>query len=112
MTDRIPCINPNCRRTAAKAKYRDGTEIVCGKCWRTLPTRLRDDYKALRRKLRKMERHVMKRQAEHSIQPERAAWLLDLAAARCDGNWREIRSFFLKPKAPAGLESFLDEVGL
>ena len=33
---RIPCINPRCRRTADAAKF-DCEEIICGKCFRSLP---------------------------------------------------------------------------
>lgn len=48
--DRIPCAIPFCRRTAARAKYPDATEIICGKCGRRAPRRLRMLYrKAARR---------------------------------------------------------------
>lgn len=35
--DRIACCVPFCRRTAARAKYAEATEIICGKCARRAP---------------------------------------------------------------------------
>ncbi len=32
--DRIRCSVFGCRRTAPSAKYPEGTQIICGKCWR------------------------------------------------------------------------------
>jgi len=41
MTDRIPCVVPFCRRTAAREKFPDATEIICGKHHRLARKRLR-----------------------------------------------------------------------
>jgi len=38
---RIPCINQRCKRTAPADKYRPGTEIICGKCFKALPAEIK-----------------------------------------------------------------------
>ena len=41
MTDRIRCCVPYCGRTAAREKFPNCEEIICGKHWRMAPKRLR-----------------------------------------------------------------------
>lgn len=41
MGDRIPCAVPFCRRTAARDKHPNATEIICGKHWRLARKRRR-----------------------------------------------------------------------
>lgn len=56
MTDRIACINPNCRRTAAQEKHPGSTWIICGKCYRAMPGRFRARWKALNKRSRRLPR--------------------------------------------------------
>lgn len=110
MTDRIPCLNPPCRRTAPADKYEPGDEIVCGKCWKLLPPRLTARYKALKRRDRRLDRLALKgRHQSRGPQWERVTSLFTAAQGR---NWAAIRACFLQPEKPVGLEAFLDEVGL
>lgn len=99
---RIPCIVPDCRRTAPQWKYPPGTEIVCGKCWRSLvPPRLRNRHKHLNAELRRANR---KRHPD-PVRIERIEGLHG-------HNWMAIRRALIKPKIPAGLDVFLQETGL
>lgn len=109
---RILCVNPRCKRTAAQDKHPDGTEIVCGKCWRNLPQHMRDRYRALQRRDRRIERLVMKRAANGITRPAQLNHLEDLLNGQQRRNWSRIRSYFLTPDQPVGLEGFLKEVGL
>jgi hypothetical protein len=109
MTDRIPCINPRCRRTAPADEH--GGEIICGKCFRTLPQATRQEHRRYWRQIRKWDRaitrtaDVLRTQRMHDIR-NRLAWQLGL-------HWdREIKPFFLAPEKPAGIDTFLEEVGL
>jgi hypothetical protein len=110
-TGRIPCINPRCRRTAPAAKF-DGQEIICGKCFRSLPAELRARYRKLGRDDRRMLRLVSRRVAEHSIAPDVVDRLQANMVRRGVALWSEIKSRFTEPVTPAGLENFLHEVGL
>lgn len=109
---RIPCINPNCRRTADAAKFAAGEEIICGKCWKALPKRLTARYRALRNRSRQIDRIIRKRRARGEI--HNRAYALHLRLDRlCEANGRLIKAYFTNPAAePAGLENFLKETGL
>lgn len=110
MSGRIPCINPTCRRTADAAKFA-GEEIVCGKCWKVLPKELTSRYRSIRRRGK-----AMARKAEKRIAKGEPASKFDAVFDRMDhhyhANWQAIRSYFLATPAPAGLENFLNEIGL
>jgi hypothetical protein len=109
MSDRIPCINPRCRRTAPADEH--GGEIICGKCFRTLPQAVRQEHRHYWHQIRKWDRAITRTSDELRIVRMRAisdrlAWQLGL-------HWdREIKPFFLTPEKPAGLDAFLEEVGL
>jgi len=45
MTERINCLVPFCRRTAAREKYPAATQIICGKHYRLADKRLRRLYR-------------------------------------------------------------------
>lgn len=109
---RIRCINPGCRRTASQEKHPDWNEIVCGKCWRKLPQELRDRYRALQRRDRRIGRLVMKRAAKGIAKPAQLNHMEDLLNGHQRRNWSRIRNYFLRPEKPVGLEGFLQEVGL
>lgn len=110
--ERIPCVNPRCRRTADAAKHRPGAEIVCGKCWRNVPAELRDRYRLLRKRDRTMQRRVARRVALGTICQDVIDGIVAISVRRRQENWARIRDYFLAPKAPVGLEGFLQEIGL
>lgn len=109
-SDRIPCINPRCRRTAPADKYEPGVEIVCAKCFRALPEQFRKEHRRCWREIRKWDRRgsrtsdESKRRQMHRI---REMW-----TERLNRGWAEMRSKFDRPEKPEGLEAFLEEVGL
>jgi hypothetical protein len=110
-TDRIPCINPVCKRTASIEKYSAGEEIVCAKCWKKLPKALTDRYRALRRRDRQLGRLAKKRIAKG--EPEsRFVDTFMVLDSQMAANWSAFVSYFTNPPAPAGLENFLKETGL
>jgi hypothetical protein len=111
VSDRFPCINLSCRRTA-RAEYEPGEEIICRNCWRKLPERLRADYQRLNRRERRMLRLVERRVQARTIPLARIIQLQQRMEARRLKLWEAIRLYFNEPAAPVGLETFLKEVGL
>lgn len=110
--DRIPCLNPRCRRTAPRDKYADSAEIVCAKCWKLLPQAVRDRYRALGRRDRRLLRRIERRVALGNISSALVERLREgLWRAHCR-HWDEIRSYFLAPAKPVGLDAFLEDTGL
>lgn len=108
---RIPCLNPRCRRTAPAEKYAD-VEIVCGKCWKLLPKSVTDRYRRLNRVERKILRRLEKRVAQRSISAATISRLERQMADLKEKNWAAIRSYFLTPEKPEGLDAFLEEMNL
>jgi hypothetical protein len=108
--DRIRCINPRCRITAPA----DGrsTEIICGRCWRSLPRQVRDTHNAIERRRRRVERLIARIQARGDDDPNLSQQALSHAEARVWASWREIRLRFEAPAMPDGLEAFLEDMGL
>ncbi|MBB3705782.1 hypothetical protein [Aminobacter aminovorans] len=109
MSDRIPCINPRCRRTAAD----DGEsgEIICGKCFRTLPAATRQEHRRLWRELRKWERRITR--SGDDLKANRMRRVRDRLSDQLNMHWDTcIKTQFLAPEKPAGLDAFLEEVGL
>lgn len=109
MSDRAPCINPRCQRTGPADKFPG--EMICGKCFRTLPDAVRKEHRRYWREIRKWERRItrtgdqMKLVKMHNI-----VWRLTHLLNR---HWEsEIRARFLAPEKPEGLDAFLDEIGL
>ncbi|MBE1208170.1 hypothetical protein [Aminobacter carboxidus] len=108
MSERIPCINPRCRRTFAD----DGksSEIICGKCFRTLPEATRKQHRRYWRKIHKWERRITRTGDELNIFRMRA--VRDTLSMRLNMHWDTcIKPFFLAPEKPAGLDAFFEEVG-
>lgn len=110
--ERVPCLNPRCRRTAPRDKYGDSMEIVCGKCWKLLPQAVRDRYRALRRRERRLLRRIDRLVARKAISGAQVERLRDGMSRACNRNWHDIRSCFLAPARPIGLDAFLEEAGL
>lgn len=108
---RIPCCNPSCRRTAAREDDAE-TEIICAKCWRALPVRLRARYKQLTRREKWLLRHAQRRFDSGDIGYSRVTEIARLIETSRAQNWKAIRDHFQRPEKPAGLDGFLQEVGL
>lgn len=106
--DRTPCINPRCRRTF---KRDNDAEIVCGKCFKMLPHATRAEHRGYWRKIRMWERRVTRTSDEMKITRMHA--IRDLISERLGRHWdSDIKSFFVAPVKPEGLDAFLEEVGL
>lgn len=107
--DRIPCINPRCRRT-----FKDeglDCEIICGRCFRTLPTAVRKEHRTYWREIRKWERRIARTSDELKILKMRS--IVGRLSRRLNLHWnREIKTFFLEPVEPAGLDRVLEDLGL
>ena len=108
---RIPCVNPRCRRTAAADKYEGNPEIICEKCFRTLPDAVRHEHRRFWREIRKWDRRIarnadgLKAARMHSVR-ERFNRMLNQ-------HWdTDIKAYFVAPVKPVGLDAFLEEVGL
>jgi hypothetical protein len=110
MADRIPCINPNCLRTADASKYQEGVEIICGKCFRALPDELRKAHQRFWREMRKWDRRIARTSDEIKLQQMHD--IRDKWAHRIHANWKIIKSYFTDQPAPAGIENFMKEIGL
>lgn len=106
--DRIPCINPTCRRTAAQDKFPGSTQIICGKCWRATPDRMRRRWKQLKARWRRLERGMRKRHVD-AVVWNRVVDRLNAAWDRLDADL--IRDFTAS-ETPAGIEDFLRENGI
>lgn len=110
MSGRIPCINPRCRRTAAQDKFPDSDEIICGKCFRVLPASLQRRHRTYWRRVTKLRRLLRRRDMlSRTVQLCRMGDLNDRSGHRV---WLAIRAYFAPIDKPAGLDSFLEEVGL
>jgi hypothetical protein len=106
--DRIPCLNPNCRRTAAQDKYPGSFHIICGKCWRALPPRYRARWKQLKARWKKIERSMRKRATPGPV------W--NRIVGRIETSWirleADIVRYFTNTETPVGIEDFLKENGI
>ena len=111
MTDRIPCINPCCRRTAPADKHIDSSEICCSKCWQLIPKHLTRQYRSIRQRAKRMVRAAEKRIAKGEPSTTFDA-VFDRVDDRLTTNWAAIKSYFNAPPAPAGIENFLKENGI
>jgi hypothetical protein len=107
--DRTPCINPRCRRTF---KVDDGnSEVVCGKCFRTLPAEVRNGHRRLWREYRKWDRRI--KRTSDVLKAQRMHDVRDRFGVSIGQHWDTlIKPFFLSPEKPEGLDRFLEEVGL
>ncbi|ESW92684.1 hypothetical protein NKL07_22155 [Mesorhizobium sp. C280B] len=108
--DRIPCVNPRCRRTAAQEKFPDSHEIICGRCFRALPAAFRAEHRRCWREINKWERRILR-----TADPLKAQRMRDICnewVDRLNAGWIEIRRSIERPDKPVGLDAFLEEVGL
>ncbi|GAA2887679.1 hypothetical protein GGQ99_004726 [Aminobacter niigataensis] len=110
MSDRIPCINPRCRRTASSDKHPDSAEIICGKCFCCLPASVRAEHRRLWRELRKWERRITR--TADDLKANRMRRVRDRLEDNLNRHWiSDVRPNFFEPGRPEGLASFLEEVG-
>jgi hypothetical protein len=112
MSDRIPCINLACRRTAPIERYEPGTEIICGKCFRALPKAMRDRRRRLEGRERRVLRRIEKRVAQGTIGQDVIDRLQTAFSRRHEGQWRAIKRYLNAPLKPVGLDAHLEELGL
>ncbi len=112
MNGRVPCINPSCNRTAATDKHPGCDEIICGKCFKALPDRLRKRYRQLRKRDRKLCSYFNSKRSEHVS--DKRCWRLNRNMnVLIEKNWAMIRNYYQAPaEKPQGLEAFLQEIGL
>ncbi len=82
--DRIRCVVVGCRRTAPTDRYPEGTEIICGKCFRLAPQYLIQRHRRLRRLLKKMGIEDVDIGDTKPGSKERRCWLL------FDQSWKQI----------------------
>lgn len=108
MSSRIPCINPLCRRTAAQDKFPGSTQIICGKCWRAVPDRIRRRWKQLKTRWKRLER-AMRKNHVHGETWSRVVDRLESAWDRLDA---DVVHYFTTSETPAGIEDFLKENGI
>lgn len=109
MSDRTPCINPRCRRTFKREG--DDSEVVCGKCFRTLPEAVRNEHRDYWRQIRKWDRRILR--TADALTIARMAAIRDRISRRLALHWdAEIKPRFVAPDKPEGLDAFLEEMGL
>ncbi|MFT4275272.1 MAG: hypothetical protein QM576_02850 [Rhodopseudomonas sp.] len=108
-SDRTPCINPRCRRTAPRDKFPG--EMICGKCFRSLPAPARNRHRRFWREIRKWNRRIartgdaFRRERMEAI---RRGWINRLC-----WHWDTVlKPMVTNPSKPEGLDGFLAEVGL
>ncbi|TIT43736.1 MAG: hypothetical protein E5W76_05455 [Mesorhizobium sp.] len=109
MSDRVPCINPRCRRTFKREH--ESQEIICGKCFRMLPEAVRSAHRGFWREIRKWDRRMARTADELKIVRMRA--VRNTLSMRLGLHWDvHIKAPLLAPDKPAGLETFMEEIGL
>lgn len=118
MPDRICCTNPLCSRTAPAEKHPGDNEFCCHQCWRLLPERLTRRYSQLVRRMRMIDRVMRRERRKLSGEPSAASFgppstvVEQQLDKHKDDNWREIHDFFRPADKPAGIEAFLEEIGI
>lgn len=104
---RIPCINPRCRR---QEKHPGCDQIICGKCFRVLPLAYRQEHRRCWREINKWERRILR--TSDPLKAQRMREIANKWIRRLNAGWAEIRQSIEQPEKPAGLDAFLEEVGL
>lgn len=105
---RTPCINPRCNRTGPADKFPG--EMICGKCFRALPLAMRTEFRLAWREYRKWNKRYLRTSDE--IKKARMSPIVGRWAFRIDSSWINIRSTFISPEKPEGLDPVLEELGL
>lgn len=112
MSNRICCLNPSCKRTAAEEKHLGSDFIVCAKCWRAMPRVLKDRWKLLQRRGKRLRRMGNK---PSFARPERTPQWNRLVATY-NRSWAALEAaltlYWTAGPAPVGIEDFLKENGI
>lgn len=111
MTDRIPCINQECRCTAPADRHPGSSTILCRKCWRAMPAQFRARWKQLNARSRKLTKISRKTQFNR---PERRAnwvWISEMDDRAWQALELAIKQYFRSGSEPAGIDEFLKEIG-
>lgn len=109
MSDRTPCLNPRCGRTFKREHVSE--ETICGKCFRMLPEAVRKEHRGYWREIRMWDRRIARTSDELKIIRMRA--IRDRISFNLSTHWDvHIKGPLLAPDKPAGLDTFLEEVGL
>ncbi len=110
---RIPCCNPRCRRTAAYSETMNSDEIVCAKCWKTLPPAQTERYRDLRQRYKRIARSMAKRERNGNLPNFRkSVSIYDHLDALVERNWRDMKASFQQSVKPEGIDKFMEEAGL
>jgi hypothetical protein len=109
---RIPCVNPRCRRTASREKHPDWNVMICRKCWRALPTSITQRIRELERRGRRLQTLIKRRFRRGTLSSDTAIGLGDRIDELLREQWSKVERYYVRPDKPAGLEGFLEEVGL
>lgn len=105
---RTPCINPRCNRTADRAKFPD--EMICAKCFKSLPAEIKADYRNAWRQYNLHCRRISRTSDElklKKLHAKQGFW-----AMACDRAWWRIRDHVITPDKPEGLDNFMQDIGI
>ena len=106
---RTLCINPCCNRTAPADEFPD--EMICGKCFKSLPQNVQNDHRFYWKQIRMWRRRIAKTTDE--IKLVRMRNLLNMWDHRLADHWdEEIKARVTSPEKPQGLDGFLQELGI
>jgi hypothetical protein len=109
LAERIPCINPRCRRTFKREG--EPVETICGKCFRTLPESVRAEFRRCWREYRKWDRRITR--TGDPLKADRMRDIRDRFGAMINSQWvGTIKPYFLAPERPEGLDALLEELNL
>ncbi|BCH33257.1 hypothetical protein MesoLjLc_51870 [Mesorhizobium sp. L-8-10] len=106
---RTPCINPRCRRTGPADEFPG--EMICGRCFRTLPEATRKEHRRYWREIKKWDRRIGR--TADVLKTSRMRAIRNRLSDQLNRHWDTyIKAPFLAPEKPEGLDAFLEEVGL
>ncbi|MER9768999.1 hypothetical protein NKJ09_23375 [Mesorhizobium sp. M0189] len=107
---RVPCTNPACRRTAPKARFPEADTVICRPCFRLLPASLQRRHKTFFARDRKLSKLANRIQIDGRV--EQWNRLVDIVQRSSDRINADVDAFFRPVEKPAGIDAFLEEIGL
>lgn len=108
---RLPCINKTCKRTGAQDKHPGSTEIICAKCFRSMPTLMRARHKQLWKRSDKLDRLTEKHREDPAMMA-RINRNYELLESVWQSSYRDMWCYFNQQRKPEGLDNFLEEMGM